>query len=209
MRATARRASPQAFDDYDEEEPTTRLSSAFIVVLVLHLVAVGGIYRLQRHQGAPRKARKSCAGPAPAQTRLPSRPQPPCESRRRLRRRRATPRARCAPRTPRPRRSPAARVHHVQSRRTLSKIAFAYSVTAARARECQRPEGRPPSCTRARSLNIPAPHTAAKPRRRRLDKTTPKQETLADLRTTPRPTPCGKGETPSAIARKLGVSTRN
>jgi LysM repeat protein len=31
-------------DDYDEEEPQTRLSSAFFVVLILHVVAVGGIY---------------------------------------------------------------------------------------------------------------------------------------------------------------------
>ena len=39
--ATARRvAQPQ---DYEEEEPTMKLSSAFVVVLLLHLIAVGGI----------------------------------------------------------------------------------------------------------------------------------------------------------------------
>src|SRR5579862_10008460 len=43
LQATARAARP-AMDDYDEEEPTTNLSSAFVVVLVLHVVAVGGIY---------------------------------------------------------------------------------------------------------------------------------------------------------------------
>jgi LysM repeat protein len=31
-------------DEYEEEQPTTRLSTAFIVVVALHLVAVGGIY---------------------------------------------------------------------------------------------------------------------------------------------------------------------
>lgn len=41
FRATARRAS---MDDYEDEQPTTRLSSAFIVVLILHIVAVGGIF---------------------------------------------------------------------------------------------------------------------------------------------------------------------
>src|SRR5436309_12494 len=39
----ARRSVAPPMDDYDEE-PQTKLSSAFIVVLVLHLVAVGGIY---------------------------------------------------------------------------------------------------------------------------------------------------------------------
>jgi LysM repeat protein len=41
--ATATRMKP-GVDDYDDEEPQTRLSSAFFVVLILHVVAVGGIY---------------------------------------------------------------------------------------------------------------------------------------------------------------------
>lgn len=43
LNATAR-AARQTMEDYDSEEPTTKLSSAFIVVLILHVVAVGGIY---------------------------------------------------------------------------------------------------------------------------------------------------------------------
>jgi len=43
LQATAR-AARQTMEDYDSEEPTTKLSSAFIVVLILHVVAVGGIY---------------------------------------------------------------------------------------------------------------------------------------------------------------------
>jgi LysM repeat protein len=39
----AARLTQPAYDDY-EDEPTTKLSTAFVVVLVLHLVAVGGIY---------------------------------------------------------------------------------------------------------------------------------------------------------------------
>jgi LysM repeat protein len=42
LHATARRAS--AMDDYEDDQPTTKLSSAFIVVLILHIVAVGGIF---------------------------------------------------------------------------------------------------------------------------------------------------------------------
>jgi LysM repeat protein len=36
--------APSAMDDYDDDQPTTKLSSAFIVVLILHVVAVGGIF---------------------------------------------------------------------------------------------------------------------------------------------------------------------
>src|SRR6188508_1020488 len=43
LQATAR-AARHTMEDYDAEEPTTKLSSAFVVVLILHLVAVGGIY---------------------------------------------------------------------------------------------------------------------------------------------------------------------
>ncbi len=39
----AQRLTTPPYDDYDEE-PTTKLSTAFVVVLILHLVAVGGIY---------------------------------------------------------------------------------------------------------------------------------------------------------------------
>ncbi len=47
LRATAtRRASqPRILDE--DEEPTMKLSSAFIIVVLLHLVAVGGIYAFE------------------------------------------------------------------------------------------------------------------------------------------------------------------
>ncbi len=44
LQATARRVSPAAMEDYDADEPTTRFSTAFVVVLFLHLFAVGGVY---------------------------------------------------------------------------------------------------------------------------------------------------------------------
>lgn len=43
LNATARRAPAAIADDYDEE-PSMKLSSAFVVVLLLHLVAVGGVF---------------------------------------------------------------------------------------------------------------------------------------------------------------------
>ena len=52
LRAAAQR-SKYAEDDYSSEEPNVRLSRAFVVVLLLHVVAVGGIFAfsaLKDHQ---------------------------------------------------------------------------------------------------------------------------------------------------------------
>jgi LysM repeat protein len=51
----AARLTQPAYDDY-EEEPTTKLSTAFVVVLVLHLVAVGGIYAFHSIKAKRREA---------------------------------------------------------------------------------------------------------------------------------------------------------
>jgi LysM repeat protein len=44
LRARVRATTAATADDYEDEEPQTKLTSAFVVVLILHLVAVGGIY---------------------------------------------------------------------------------------------------------------------------------------------------------------------
>ncbi len=44
VRASAARAMRGGEDDYCEAEPNMKLSHAFMVVLILHVVAVGGIY---------------------------------------------------------------------------------------------------------------------------------------------------------------------
>jgi LysM repeat protein len=45
LRAAAQRAVPKhAEEDYFSEEPNVKLSRAFVVVLLLHVVAVGGIF---------------------------------------------------------------------------------------------------------------------------------------------------------------------
>jgi LysM repeat protein len=47
LKASTRSASRSAMDDY-EDEPTMKLGTAVIVVLVLHIVAVGGVYAFNR-----------------------------------------------------------------------------------------------------------------------------------------------------------------
>jgi LysM repeat protein len=44
LQARVRATTAEAADEYEDEEPQTKLTSAFVVVLILHLVAVGGIY---------------------------------------------------------------------------------------------------------------------------------------------------------------------
>ena len=55
LQASASRLTQPAYDEY-EEEPTTKLSTAFVVVLVLHLVAVGGIYAFHSIKAHRREA---------------------------------------------------------------------------------------------------------------------------------------------------------
>jgi LysM repeat protein len=64
LRSAAQRAAKYAEEDYSAEEPNVKLSRAFVVVLLLHIVAVGGIFAfsaLKDHQtsGATGKAETS------------------------------------------------------------------------------------------------------------------------------------------------------
>lgn len=51
----ARQLAAPPFDDY-EDEPTTKLSTAFVVVFMLHLVAVGGIYGFHQIKKSKKEA---------------------------------------------------------------------------------------------------------------------------------------------------------
>lgn len=71
MQAATRRANPRAEEEFDGE-PNIRLSSAIAVVLVLHVVAVSGIYafnRLKEHRlpEQPPAVEKKAAEAAPVQ----------------------------------------------------------------------------------------------------------------------------------------------
>src|ERR1700761_2733021 len=66
LQATARAARRPAMDDYDDEEPTTKLSSAFVVVLILHVVAVGGIYAFNSIKASRKEREAATEVSAPA-----------------------------------------------------------------------------------------------------------------------------------------------
>ena len=71
LAAHARRLTPSAYEDYDEE-PTTKLSTAFVVVLALHLVAVGGIWAFHGIKAKRREADGTAAMVAPAKEKAPT-----------------------------------------------------------------------------------------------------------------------------------------
>ena len=74
--ARVRTAYPSMADDYDADEPQTKLSSAFIVVLLLHVVAVGGIYAFNSIK-ASRHTPESSLSPQAQTTAKPNPTAPP------------------------------------------------------------------------------------------------------------------------------------
>jgi len=54
LQARVRAAVAATADAYDDEEPQTKLTSAFVVVLILHVVAVGGIYAFNQIKASRR-----------------------------------------------------------------------------------------------------------------------------------------------------------
>jgi LysM repeat protein len=54
LQARTQAADPSYADGYDDEEPQTKLTSAFVVVLILHVVAVGGIYAFNQIKASRR-----------------------------------------------------------------------------------------------------------------------------------------------------------
>lgn len=121
---TAARRAP-ASENYYEEEPKTNLSSAFIVVLVLHVVAVGGIYAFNslRASRQPKVTRTSETTPAAVGTPLAVKPGTPAPAQENA-----------------PARSAAApvsktSVYHVVTGDTLTKIAALNGVSVANLEE--------------------------------------------------------------------------
>jgi LysM repeat protein len=54
LQARVRASVAAAADPYDDDEPQTKLTSAFVVVLILHVVAVGGIYAFNQIKASRR-----------------------------------------------------------------------------------------------------------------------------------------------------------
>jgi LysM repeat protein len=81
LQASASRLTQPVYDDY-EDEPTTKLSTAFVVVLVLHLVAVGGIYAFHSIKAHRREADGTAvaANPSASKKSAPAQPAPAQEA---------------------------------------------------------------------------------------------------------------------------------
>jgi LysM repeat protein len=133
LKASAQRSASAA--EYFDEEPNMRLSRAFLVVLILHIIAVGGIFMFNNLKHDPSSA---MAGSAPAPVKAP---------------------APSAAETV-PEEEPL-RIHYLSSKETIADVAAAYGVTVA---DIQAATGLAPGAKVApgTELRIP-PRSAAKP----------------------------------------------
>ena len=204
---TATRRAPAA-ESYYDEEPKTNLSSAFIVVLILHVVAVGGIYtfnsiRASRPQKKADTSANSAASVAP-----PLIPK-------------TTPATTPAPETAAQKSAPApvskTNVHHVQSGDTLTKIAALHNVTVS---DLEATNGlKTGGVLRAgQVLTIPAVKSAPKPAAPAVVQDSRKAAFLS-TRTETAPTVAAtantatraytvvKGDTPTSIAKKFNMTS--
>ncbi len=209
LKATARAARP-AMDDYDAEEPTTKLSSAFIVVLILHVVAVGGIYAFNSIK-ASRRDREVVAKVAELPVPAAARTNPanaaaasPAGSNTAASRQMESVAPVPAVVSPKP---TAGRQYEVQPGDNLTKIAFAFKVTTADIMTAnQLKEGallRP-----GQVLAIPAAKTVAKPVADAPKTTASAKSTdISPTKTTPGLYTVKKGDTLISIARSFGLST--
>jgi peptidoglycan endopeptidase LytE len=203
--ATAARRAP-ATDSYYDEEPRTNLSTAFIVVLVLHVVAVGGIYAFNSiHAARQSREQKSVlnkstpAAPKPA-------PEPPKAATQSA--------AATAPVSK-------ANVYHVQPGDTLTRIAAMHSTTVAEL-EALNDIKNANGLRAGQVLTIPPAKSASKPVAPAAVIPPGKSAFLAKVESTPAPaaTPkpgtspsasgrtyvVAKGDTPTSIAKKFGTT---
>jgi LysM repeat protein len=212
LQATVRAARP-AMDDYDAEEPTTKLSSAFIVVLILHVVAVGGIYAFNSIK-ASRRDRETIASattpavPAPAKpasakadpSSAPAHAPAPATT--------AHNSEAPAPVPTLAANKPATAEHYVvKAGDNLTKIAFAYKITATDLMEANHlKEGA--KLQPGQTLVIPASKAGTKPATAETHKSeaTPKQADVPPTKTTPGFYTVKKGDTPISIAKGFGLT---
>jgi LysM repeat protein len=200
--ATARRAQ-QIPDNYDEDEPHTRLSSAFVVVLILHVVAVGGIYAfnsIRSHRKLPEAAPALATG-SKAQATDPVAPPAATGSRNDDRGAAHLAPTTSLPTTPAPQPLPAgARTHRVVAGENLTKIAQQHNVTVA---EIEAANGAKSVATLqiGQVLVIPkASATAAK-------NEAPPKVGASGTKATSKTYVVAKGDNVVAIAKKFGVSS--
>ena len=201
LQATAR-AARRPMDDYDEEEPTTKLSSAFVVVLILHVVAVGGIYAFNSIK-ASRKEREAAtevsapAAPAPvkaAQNDPPATVSPIAHQ--------STPSTVETAPIPPVNTFGSGKTYTVKAGDNLTKIAFAYSVTPTEIIHANHLKDNA-VLHAGQVLTIPE----AKPTAKSETHSTPKQSDVAPTATTPGFYTVKKGDTATSIAHSFGLTT--
>ena len=196
--ATARRAQ-QIPDNYEDEEPHTRLSSAFVVVLILHVVAVGGIYAfnsIRSHRKVPDPAaHATVAVKTPA---VPSTSTAPTSTRGDLQGARAPVATTSLPTTPSP--TMAGRTHRVVAGENLTKIAQQHNVTVAELEAANGPKN-VATLRIGQILTIPKVNgtTRADP--------APKVSAASPLPKGTKSYVVAKGDSAVAIAKKFGVSS--
>lgn len=203
LQATARAARP-AMDDYDDEEPTTKLSSAFIVVLILHVVAVGGIYAFNSIKASRRDREVALAPAAPAVVAPAVKPAAQSVKSAAAPAPAAARNSESAAPTPTSSSNKAAtgKQYEVKAGDNLTKIAFAYGISPAELAETNHLK-ESAVLKPGQMLVIPSGKTATKP-------ATPEARKSADIpptKTTPGLYTVKKGDTLTSIARDFGLTT--
>ena len=218
LQAAPRRAAP-AIEDYDDDEPTTKLSSAFVVVLVLHVVAVGGIYafnEIKKNRRREEPLASTSTKPAATQKPTPSPEAQPSSGNHMIAASTTAASAADSATASAPAMTPIGgnRVHQVKAGDNLTRIANQHNVSIADLAEIN---GLKETSTLrpGQTLNLPT-KTASPIRTAAL--TTPRPEASvkkSEPATTAKPAAAGsgvktyvvkKGDNPVAIARKLNVS---
>ena len=207
LNVAARTAPRSAMGDYDSDEPTTKLSSAFFVVFILHVVAIGGIYAFNgikasrikdQPPAAPAtgKAKSSATHDvkAPAQAAKTTAAQPANSAA-------AIPPvpALINPKTMTPKQ------YQVKAGDNPSKIAFAFNVKADELLAANNLKDGA-ILQVGQMLTIPTPRPAAKPVAAEVQKADvpAKQTDVPPTRTTPGMHVVKKGDTATSIAKLYG-----
>ncbi len=208
LQAATRTAPRAAMNEYEADEPTTKLSSAFFVVFILHVVAIGGIYafngikasRTKDTPPVPEKPKAATSHDAKAPVQTASLTTAPTL-------RAATNAAATPVSTPTGPAKDTAKQYTVKAGDNATKIAIAYGVKtddllAANSLK----EGA--ILRQGQSLTIPAPKPAAKPpvAETRKPEAPAKQTDVPPTRTTPGMHIVKQGETATSIAKTYGLA---
>ena len=212
LHAATRTAPRAAMNEYEAEEPTTKLSSAFFVVFILHVVAIGGIYafngikasRIKDQPPAPPATEKAKTGAThDAKTSAQAAPPPNATA--------AHPAASAAAVPPVPAattpKETAAKQYIVKAGDNPTKIAIAFTLKTDELLAANNlKEGA--ILHQGQPLVIPAPKPAVKPVVAETHKTEvpAKQTDVPPTRTTPGTHIVKKGDTATSIAKTYGFT---